>query len=438
MAKPDILIRGGLIIDPVAGTEVEGDLLIRGGALSQAGGSVETTEADGRTVLADGTPLTVVDATGCWVTPAFVDLHTHFREPGREDQETVLTGAAAALAGGFAAAAVMANTTPCNDNRTVTEYILDKARAAAPFTVLPVGAITNGREGKVLAEMADLADAGCVAFSDDGRWTMDAGVFRRALEYARGLGLPLLVHAEDLTLAHGGVMHQGPVATRLGLPGLPAAAETVAVARDLELVAAFPHRVHFQHLSLAASAAMVRRARAAGLPVTAEAAPHHLLLTDDLLASYDTRFKMNPPLRPETDRQALIAAINDGTIQAIATDHAPWTVAEKEGTLLEGPFGVIGLETAASVVVELILDGELNRMAAIRALTTGPAAILGVPLGRLAVGTTAGVTVIDPRETWIPEGATMVSKSANTPFEGRVMTGKVVATMIGGLLSLSR
>jgi dihydroorotase len=438
MAKPDILIRGGLIIDPVAGTEAEGDILIRDGLLMQVGGRIETVAEKSRTSLADGTPVAVIDALGCWVTPSFVDLHAHFREPGREDQETVLTGSVAGLSGGFAAAAVMANTNPCNDNRTVTEYILEKAKDAAPFTVLPVGAITVGREGKVLSEMADLAAAGCVAFSDDGRWTPDAGVFRRALEYSRGLGLPLLIHAEDPTLVHGGVMHQGTMATRLGLPGLPAAAETAAIARDLELVAAFPHQVHFQHLSLAASAALIRRARAVGLPVTAEAAPHHLLLTDDLLWNYDTRLKMNPPLRPETDRQALLAAINDGTIGAIATDHAPWTVAEKEGTLLEVPFGVIGLETALSVVVELVADGELDRLAAFRALTSGPAGILGVPMGQFTTGSPAAVTVIDPKETWIAEGATMVSKSANTPFEGRVMTGRVIATVIGGLLSLTR
>ena len=424
----DLLLRGGRVIDPATGLDELRDLLVRGGEIAAIDlpGAIPAPAGGTR------------DVGGCWIVPGLVDLHVHLRDPGQEYKEDVESGGRAAAAGGFTTVCCMANTKPVNDTRAVTEYIISRARALAPVHIRPLGAVTVGLQGKALTEMADLQEAGIVAVSDDGHPVADAGVYRRAMEYARGLGLTVVGHCEEPSLTADGVMHEGAAATRAGLPGIPAASEDVAVGRDIELVRLTGCSYHIAHLSTAGAVDMVRRAKSDGLRVTAEVTPHHLTLCDEdvVAAGYDTRFKMAPPLRSIADRQAVIVGLADGTIDAIATDHAPHSRLEKDVEFKDAANGVTGLETAVPLVLALVRSGALSRMRAIDALTQAAARCfsLGEGAGRLAIGGAADITVLDPEARWTVDVAGFKSKGANSPFIGQSMQGRARLTYVGGEL----
>jgi dihydroorotase len=415
-----IWIRGGRVLDPATGQDGPADVLVDGGR-------VEAVEA-----RLEGVDAAVLDAAGCWVAPGFVDLHAHLREPGQEYKEDIASGGAAGAAGGFTALACMANTHPVNDDPSVTDYILDRGRQDSPVRVLPVAAATQGLRGEVMTEMVGLMGAGAVAFSDDGHTIMDSGVMRRVLEYSRMVGAPVIVHAEDRTLVADGVVNEGPVSTRLGLPGNPAVAEAVHVARDLMLAELTGAHLHVAHVSTAAAVALIREARARGVHVTAEATPHHLTLTDVATLGYDPNTKMAPPLRSEADLRACRAGLADGTIDAIATDHAPHAVHEKEVEFTAAPPGVIGLETAFAVVMDLVRRGELTPLELVRRLSTNPARILRRGGGRIERGAAADLVVLDPERAWLYDPAKGFSKSRNSPWAGQTLLGRAVATLVGG------
>jgi len=419
-----VVIRGGHVIDP---GRVNGpaDVLIEDGKIVAVGRDLAVPACRG------GVP-TIIDATGKLVLPGFVDLHVHLREPGYEYKETVKTGTASAVAGGFTSVCCMPNTNPINDNQAVTEFIRDQARAAGQATVFPIGAITKGSEGKELAEIGELRDAGCVAISDDGRPVMNSHVMRRAMEYALAFDLPVVDHCEDLYLSEGGCMNEGVVSTQLGLPGIPAAAEEVMVARDLALAELTGARLHLAHLSTAGSVRLVRDAKARGLRVTAEACPHHFALTEEAVRGFNTHAKMNPPLRTWSDVQALKDGLRDGTIDAIATDHAPHAVQDKQCEFVDAPFGVVGLETALPLTLALVDEGILPLEAAVAKLTSEPARAFRLSKGSLALGADADVVVVDPQETWAVDPEQFFSKSRNTPFAGWKMKGRVRVTVMGG------
>jgi dihydroorotase len=340
----------------------------------------------------------VIDAAGTWVCPGFIDMHVHLREPGHEYKETVATGTRAAAAGGFTAVCCMANTQPVNDNRAVTDYIRGKAESEGVVRVYPIGAVTRGLEGKELAELAELAEAGCVAFSDDGKCVMNAELYRRAMEYTLPFGAPVISHAEDHTLSRAGCMHEGVVSTELGLPGIPAAAEDVMVARDIVLAELTGAHVHIAHLSTAGAVRLVRDAKARGVRVTAEVTPHHLLLTEDAVRSWDANMKMAPPLRSKRDTEALIEALADGTIDCVATDHAPHAVSEKEGEFDQAANGVVGLETAVTLLLDrLVRPGLLSVATLVSRLSRDPARLLRLPGGSLGAGAPADLTLIAER-----------------------------------------
>jgi len=419
-----LLLSGGTVVDPVAGRAAAGDVLI-----------------DGERIVATGAPGTlaagdaeVLDARGLLVLPGLVDMHVHLREPGFEYKETIQTGVAAALAGGFTSLACMANTEPVNDSAAVTQYILDRARIAQGARVYAIGALSQGMKGERLAEIGEMRRAGIVAVSDDGRPVMDAALMRRALEYASMFGLPVIVHEEDRHLAEGGAMNEGVTALRLGLGGIPAAAEEVMIARDVALARVTGGRLHVAHVSTRGAVALVRQAKAEGLPVTAEATPHHLFLTEEAVEGYGTNAKMAPPLRTREDVAALRAALADGTIDAIATDHAPHHTDEKDVEFDHAANGVVGLETALPLALRLVAEGVLDLPTLVARLTTGPARILGLPAGTLAPGAAADVTLVDPERRWRVEARAFRSKGRNTPFEGWDMTGRAVAVLVGGRL----
>jgi dihydroorotase len=421
-----LVVTGGTLVDPVAGRAAPGDLLIEGERIAASGapGSLDAADAE------------VLDARGFLVVPGLVDMHVHLREPGYEYKETIQTGVAAALAGGFTSLACMANTEPVNDSAAVTQYILDRARIARGARVYPIGALSHGLKGERLAEIGEMHAAGIVAVSDDGRPVMDAGLMRRALEYTRMFDLPVIAHEEDTHLAAGGVMHEGVTALRLGLRGIPAAAEEIMVARDLALARLTGGRLHLAHLSTAGAVALVRAAKADGLAVTAEVTPHHLFLTHEAVEGYGTNAKMAPPLRPRADVEALRAALADGTIDALATDHAPHHRDEKEVEFDQAANGIVGLETALALALRLVAEGVLDLPTLVARMTIGPARILGLPAGTLAPGAAADVTLIDPERRWRVEARSFRSKGRNTPFEDWEMTGRAVAVLVGGRLVL--
>jgi dihydroorotase len=417
-----IWIRGGRVLDPASARDERTDVLIEDGRVAALGDDLSPTGAER------------IDASGCWVVPGLVDLHAHLREPGQEYKEDIASGGRAAAAGGFTAVACMANTNPVNDDPSVTDFILDRARNDSPVRVYPVAAATQGLRGQVMTEMTALAAAGAVAFSDDGHTIMDAGVMRRVLEYSRLVGAPVIVHAEDRTLVGEGVLNEGPVSTRLGLPGNPCVAEAACVARDLMLAELAGAHLHVGHVSTAAAVELIRAARARGVHVTAEVTPHHLTLTDEACLGYDTNTKMAPPLRSAADARACREGLADGTLDAVATDHAPHAVHEKEVDFAEAPNGILGLETAVAVVLELVRSGELSPLEWVRRCSTNPARILKRPGGRLAVGAPADVAVIDPERRWVYDPAKGFSKSRNSPWAGQELCGRAVVTIVDGRL----
>jgi dihydroorotase len=416
-----LLIRGGRVLDPLGDRDGVADVLIEDGRIAAIEASLDVP----------GTQ--VIEARGCWVSPGFIDLHAHLREPGQEYKEDIASGGRSAVSGGFTTVCCMANTHPANDDPAVTDYILDRARQDSPARVFPIAAATKGLEGRVMTEMAALQRAGAVAFSDDGRTIMDSGVMRRVLEYSRMVGAPVSVHAEDCTLVGDGVVNEGAVSTRLGLPGNPAAAETILVARDLVLAELTGGHLHVGHVSTAGAVALIREARERGVHVTAEVTPHHLTLTDEATLGFDTNAKMAPPLRSAGDVRACRQGLVEGVIDCIATDHAPHAPHEKDVEFTIAPPGVLGFETAFAVVLDLVRAGELSPLELVRRLSTNAARILRKPeLGSLAIGALADVVVADPEREWIYDPAKGWSKSRNSPWSGATLRGRVLWTIVEG------
>ena len=419
-----LLLRGGRVVDPSRGVDETLDVLLEGGRVARAAAKLPAKGAR------------VIDAAGLVVAPGFIDLHVHLREPGREDKETIASGTRAAAAGGFTAVCAMPNTSPVNDTAGITRAILEKAtREGSGVRVHPIGAVTKGSRGEELAEYAELQEAGCVAFSDDGRPVASARMMRRALEYARGLGLPVIDHCEDPTLSEKACMNEGPVSTLLGLRGAPGASEAMVVERDVLLAELTGGHVHIAHISTAASLDSIRRGKARGVRVSAEATPHHLLLTDQLVkdSDYDTSTKMNPPLRSEADREALLEGLKDGTLDCIATDHAPHTVDDKRVPYEEAAFGIVGLETAVALALDrLVAPGLIDLARLVALFSTNPARAFGLPGGTLAPGAPADVTLLDLRRRRSVDPERFRSKSRNTPFAGWSLQGWPVQTIVAG------
>jgi dihydroorotase len=417
-----MLIKGALVVDPGQRLEAPMDLLIADGKIAELS-PPGTIPIDGRRVL---------EAQGLVLTPGLIDMHVHLREPGEEYKETIESGARAAVKGGFTAVACMPNTKPVNDNASVTRFILEQAKAAALARVYPVAAISMGSLGEALSEYGDQREAGAVAVSDDGWPVMNSMLMRRALEYARTFGLPVISHAEDLELRGEGVMHEGRVSLELGLRGIPAAAEEVMIFRDITLAGLTGCRLHIAHVSTAGAVELIRRAKAARLPVTAETAPHYFSLTDEAVYGYDTNAKVNPPLRTAADQAAIKQGLKDGALDAIASDHAPHTSLEKDLEFQAAAFGLIGLETSLGLSLKLVHDGVLSLSQLVTKMSLNPARILGLPGGTLAVGAPADLTLIDLKRGWTVDANTFASKSRNCPFQGWTLPGKAVMTLVGG------
>jgi len=427
--RAHMILRSARILDPERGLDTVGDVVIRDGTLETVGSSgLSPEEAEG---------LEVIDAGGKWVVPALVDMHVHLREPGEEYKETIETGTAAAVAGGYGALACMPNTRPVNDSAAVTEFIRRRAREQGHCRVYPVGAISKGLEGKELAEFGELREAGAVAVSDDGRPVMDSLLMRRALEYAQAFDLVVISHAEDLQLARGGLMNEGAVSTRLGLRGIPAAAEAVMVARDLLLAELTGGALHIAHVSTEASVRLIREAKSRGVRVTCETAPHYFTLTDASLEGFDTVFKVNPPLRSRRDLEAVREGLADGTIDAVATDHAPHSALEKDTEFEYAANGMIGLESALPLLLQLIRDGIGGPLEILAKVTCNPARILGIPMGSLRAGTPAHLTLIDPEEETVIDVDKFRSKARNCPFAGWRVKGRVLLTIVDGVVRYS-
>jgi len=419
------ILKGGRVIDPAHGRDGDFDVLIEDGTIARIGKNLPVDGAD------------VFEVKRGWiVTPGLVDIHVHLREPGQEHKETVATGAAAAVAGGFTAVACMPNTDPVNDHAGITEFILKKAAEAQRARVYPIGAVSIGSMGEQLAELGEQKTAGCVAFTDDGRPVATALLMRRALEYAGMLGVPIINHCEDPSLKGDGVAHEGYVAAKLGLRGIPGEAESIMVERDITLAELSGAHVHIAHMSARQSLRAVRAGKERGVRVTCEVAPHHFTLTDDLLdgpVKYDTNLKMNPPLRASADRDAMLEGIADGSVDVIATDHAPHHIDEKMVEFDLAPFGIVGLETAVPIVFDrLVHAGRISLTRMVELLSLNPARLLNVPGGTLGEGAPADITILWPDMASTIEAATLVSKSKNTPFDRWHFTGGVVATIVGG------
>jgi dihydroorotase len=425
--KPEsLLIRGGRIIDPANKKDAEGDLLI-------VDGRIAAIDKPGKIPVAKAAQ--VLEAKGCWVMPGLIDVHVHLREPGLEYKETIETGTRAAVAGGFTAVACMANTQPVNDSPYVTAFIREKAKATAACRVFPIGAVTKGLKGEELAEIGGMVNEGAMAISDDGMPVMNSYLMRKAMDYAKAFNVPVISHAEDWNLVAQGAINESALSNELGLRGNPAAAEEIMVAREVALCRLTRSRVHIAHISTAVGLEHVRRAKDAGLPVTAEASPHHLTLTEEEVRGYDTNFKMAPPLRAEEDVEALQEAVAKGLVDLIATDHAPHGQVDKAVEFDQAANGIIGLQTAVPVTLELVHDGVVSPKRWVESLTIAPAKLLGVPFGTLKVGADADVTVLDPKAAWTLTPELVASKSHNSPFLGRKLRGRVRATIVGGHLA---
>ena len=417
-----LLVRGGRVIDPASGLDAQADVLIENGKIVGVGPGLSQSGE-------------VFDATGMIVAPGFIDMHVHLREPGFEHAESIETGSRAAAAGGFTSICPMPNTSPVNDNATVTSYIIEKARRTAPVNVYPIGAITKGSTGEELAAIGSMKRAGAVAISDDGRPVMNARVMRRAMEFANNLGIPGINHCEDLHLSSGGDMHEGMESVRLGLRGIPAASEDVMVARDILLAELTGVHYHIAHISSSRSVAMAQFAKAKGLRVTAEATPHHLALADADMQPYDSNYKMKPPLRETHDVSAVVEGVVNGAIDAIATDHAPHAGSEKMQEFEKCPFGILGLETAIGISLEkLVLNGRISLNRFVELFTTGPARILKLDRGTLAAGAAADLTIFSLERKWTYDVNKSFSKSRNSPYHGVSFRGGPVATIVNGAI----
>jgi dihydroorotase len=425
LRKP-LLIQGGRIIDPSQGIDEISNLLITEGKISWLGKEAPPP-----------TDYDTLDAKGLIVCPGFIDLHCHLRQPGFEEKETIATGTQAAARGGFTTICCMPNTNPPLDSQSVVDYVKSKAATEGVVRVLPIGCISKGSQGHELVEFDELASAGVIAYSDDGKPVINSRIMRLALDYGRALGLPIIDHCEDTTLTEGGQMNEGAISTRLGLPGMPAVAEEIIVARDLALARLTGARLHIAHVSTEGSVDLIRRAKENGIKVTAEVTPHHLTLTEEKVIGYDTNAKVNPPLRTKQDIQALIQGLKENVIDIIATDHAPHSKVDKLCEFALATFGISGFEIALGSLMSLVHNGELTPATLIAKLTCEPARIIGDKcgkLGTLAIGTLADVTVFDPNMEWVVDTSAFASKGKNTPLAGSTLKGKVVTTISQGKL----
>jgi dihydroorotase len=435
----NLLIKNGHIVDPSQGIDAVGDLLIEDGKIKnmeiRGGNTEERKQKKMRT--ADSVPLPpphfrTIDASGLHVLPGLIDMHTHLREPGFEYKETIKTGTLAAVKGGFTSVCAMPNTNPVNDNSSVTDFIIRKAIQEGECTVYPIGAITKGQKGEELAEMGIMCAEGCVAFSDDGRPVMSSLVMRRALEYSRAFNVPIISHCEDSTLSEGGVMNEGLLSVTLGLRGVPSEAEEVMVARDIALADLTKGRLHIAHVSTAGSVRLIREAKARGIRVTAETCPHYFSITEKAVEGYNTNAKVNPPLRGQEDIEVLKEGLKDGTIDVIATDHAPHHRDEKLREFDQAPSGISGLETATGLSLRLVVQGVLTLSQLVEKMARNPAAILGIDKGTLKPGADADITILDLNREFRVDSGVFFSKGKNTPFEGWVLKGMPVITLCKG------
>ncbi len=429
----NIVIRNGHIIDSSAGIDGIGDVIIGNGKIKSVKVSqYQSIKGSKYQSDKDSDTERIIDATGLYVFPGLVDMHTHLREPGFEGKETIRSGTLAAVRGGFTSVCCMPNTDPVNDNETVTEFILRKARAEGACSVFPIGAISKGQKGEELAEMGMMREAGCVAFSDDGHPVMNSLLMRRALEYSKVFPVPVISHCEDLNLSDGGVMNEGALSTLLGLGRVPSAAEEVMVARDIILAELTGASLHIAHVSTEGSVRLIRQAKARGVRVTAETCPHYFSITEGAVKEYDTHAKVNPPLRTRRDVDAIREGLSDGTIDVIATDHAPHHRDEKLREFDKAPSGISGLETALSLSLKLVHEGVLALPQLVEKMTWNPARILGLEKGTLKPGAEADVVIVDSRREWKVDPERFASKGKNTPFKGWVLEGMPVATICRG------
>ena len=418
-----ILIKGGHLIDPANKKNGQFDLLI-------SKGKIEAVEPEGK--IKDIPGADIIDAKGAIVTPGFCDMHVHFREPGHEYKETIETGSQSAAAGGFTTVAVMPNTSPVNDNRSVTEFILSQAKETSNINILPIGAITQGLRGETLSDMGELKEAGCIGYSDDGRPVSNSEIMRRALEYSKMFDLPCIQHSEVLELTQGGSMNEGIVSTELGLKGMPTEAEDIMVHRDICLLPKTGGRLHVAHISSGGSVDLVRQAKAKGLAVTCEVAPHHFTLTHDACRGYDTNAKMSPPLRTESDLDMIKEGMRDGTIDIIATDHAPHDRVDKQVEFSKACFGIVGLETALPLTLKMVDEKVISLERAIDMLTFQPNQLFKLDKGSLGIGKAADITLFDEKMEYTIDPSQFKSRSKNSPYKGWKVRGKVLRTLVNG------